>query len=649
MIKNRTRSIMGVFTMYSGMPLVFVLLIVVGLLTSFKIINYYEERAQVMEGVNRLAIEMEDFPGDRIHELEAIRRERVAVLNRSLIEELGIAAALLLAGMAVPLLLCRHLAGMVKNNLALLGEHLGSSGRERSALMPHAFDFKEFEAVLEQMRQVFRQRSETEQRWKRAEQELVAANSDLMRRAEELKQGRKVALSMMEDAELARQEAEKTNIRLQLAIEQARQSAREADVANRAKSDFLATMSHEIRTPLNGVIGFIDLLSDTPLDEEQQEYVNTVKTSSRTLMALINDILDFSKIESGHLNLEVREFNLVRSLREVVALFFGDAVKKNIQLSMEIRDEVPRKILGDEMRIQQIITNLVANAVKFTETGEIRLIVSANPTQTKGDRVTLEFEVRDTGIGMSKEQVQKLFQPFSQGDSSTTRKYGGTGLGLAICKRLAEAMGGKISATSEVGRGSSFFTAIQVRSVSTTENVTPGRIFPQAGTADGLKNQESELRLVHKIEAAGILSRSGNAASKRGKPGDSMPLRIVVAEDNIANQRVLKMILRRLGWTAEFKSNGSELVEYMKAHPCDLVLMDLQMPVMDGLEATQSIRAGSAGELNQTTKIIALTANALAGDEVRCLKAGMDAYVTKPIKVDHLEKKILSLFEEATA
>ena len=530
--------------------------------------------------------------------------------------EMTLALALIVIGIGIPVLVSKHISNLVEQNLNLLGDRLSSGGREGSVLMHQVFYFSEFKGVAAKMRYVLRERGETEQRWKRAEKELVAMNNDLLNQAQELNQRSKVAFSMMEDAEKAQHELEEVNRRLNLVIEEARASAQEADFANRAKSDFLATMSHEIRTPLNGIIGFIDMLTETDLTEEQLDYVNTVRSSGKTLMALISDVLDFSKIESGHLNLEIRTFNLVSMLRDLVSLFFNEATQKGIHLNVEIGEDVSRMVEGDEMRIRQVLSNLLANAVKFTEKGEINLNVSRDTAADKHGMCAIEFEVRDTGIGISPQQLRKLFRPFSQGDSSTTRKYGGTGLGLVICKRLAEAMGGKVWATSRVARGSSFYARIQLAEVDLDKSATPQR---------GVSVLKPDLE-----------------ASK--KLGETLPLKIVVAEDNRANQRVMMMMLRRLGWEAEYKENGAELLEHLQENPCDLVFMDLQMPVMDGLEATKQIRLGAASEAVKDVKIIALTANALSTDEARCLEVGMDAYLSKPIKMDLMEQLVSELF-----
>ena len=621
-MNKRKRSISRMVYVYAALAIIAVVVVVVGWMASDQFGQYIEERTQLIEQVNTMISDIEFNQIEQLDEIEFIREERSKIQQQEFVRSALLAISVLLFGVTLPILATRYFVQRLHANLDLLNDYLSKIGRGTTALMPQTFEFKEFDEISETLRQVARDHGETEQRWKRAEIELISTNSDLIEQASELTKGRKFALSMMEDADNAREELEVTNERLNQMIEQATRATHAADSANRAKSDFLATISHEIRTPLNGIIGFVELLDETKLNEEQDDFLTRIKSSSEALMSLINDVLDFSKVESGHLNLELRDFSILPMINSLNSMFLSQATEKGLSLKINVDDTVPRKIRGDETRLRQILLNLLSNAIKFTKSGDVSLLVSTHSIDSEFNSVELEFEVRDTGIGMSPDEISRLFMPFSQGDSSTTRKYGGTGLGLAICKSLSEAMGGKVWATSVLREGSSFFSRVRVDIVEMRDAHT--------------LSSESE-------NAKVISSGTINNKEEFDKPADSLPLKIAVAEDNMANQRVIMVMLRRLGWESEFAENGRELLDLVRNKDYDLIFMDVQMPLMDGLEATRQIRAGDAGEGLKDVKIIALTANALSGDEARCLESGMNAYMTKPLKLSTLKQAILSL------
>jgi PAS domain S-box-containing protein len=382
-----------------------------------------------------------------------------------------------------------------------------------------------------------------------------------------------------------------------------------AEAATHAKSQFLAQMSHEIRTPLNGVIGMLELLAKTVLDGKQRRYLDLARASADALLTQINDVLDFSKIEAGRLELERVHFNLHDLIQSVPAMFAHRARQKGLSLTCHVQSTTPRCVRGDCGRLRQVLLNLVGNSLKFTQAGGVAVHVAAAAEQPSDERMRVRFEVRDTGIGIPEECLAQLFQPYRQAEASTTRQFGGTGLGLAICKQIVELMGGEIGVESPPGAGATFWFNIPLERAGELTLAAEQHLAPHVGSA---------------------------APSTGGAAATQTTARILVADDNEINQMVAVELLRSGGWEATTASTGREAVDLLRDGRFDLVLMDCEMPELNGFEATRQLREIEARGVALTPTggplpVIALTAQAVVGDRERCLAAGMSDYLTKPI------------------
>ena len=585
---------------------------------------------------------------------------------------------------------------------------------------------------------------------KNIEQQMQRDNDNLRKGKNELEEARKISLGIMEDAEVARQEAVELTGHLEKQTGIANEMAAEAEMASIAKSEFLANMSHEIRTPMNGIIGMTSLLMDSKLDLEQLEYTQIVQNSAHSLLTIINDILDFSKIEAGKMDIENIDFDVYLMIKEVTDLVKYKAEEKGLNFNTSISPEIDQYVNGDPTRIRQIMINFITNAIKFTNKGSVD--VSCCLVTEDEKELKIKFWVKDDGIGISKSAQKKLFQSFSQADTSTTRQFGGTGLGLAISKQLTEIMGGEVGVESEVGKGSTFWFTVTMRKVTEIEkfdqseqgvdltqsniliitdneteqkiladplyaegctiyneiitNITAGEleefgingitidaIVIQSEVTERIATLTTEIRdsrvmtgtpiifctdTVQQIHdhisndtersyflplplesdtlskcVLGAMQKQTittdveqqNFAPQSSEEHHKTHCRVMIAEDNIINQKVAVNMLKKIGYTADVVNNGLEALEKAKEEEYDIIFMDWQMPVMDGLQSASAIRKyETTQKIENKVTIIAMTANAMKGDRELCLESGMNDYITKPLDIE-VFKKIITKYQ----